>query len=101
MINPNKINLGNAGIDPNLKKKLCQLNNLFEKENNDNENLPNCKYRDISYFFNIDVELKSKCLSFFHFNINSLSKDFDNFNHLINELKLEFDILGISESRIL
>ena len=101
MINPNKINLGNAGIDPNLKKKLCQLNNLFEKENNDNENLPNCKYRDISYFSNIDVELKSKCLSFFHFNINSLSKDFDNFNHLINELKLEFDILGIPESRIL
>ena len=101
MINPNKINLGNAGIDPNLKKKLCQLNNLFEKENNDNENLPNCKYRDISYFSNIDVELKSKCLSFFHFNINSLSKDFDNFNHFINKLKLEFDILGIPESRIL
>ena len=100
-INPNKINLGNAGIDPNLKKFLCQLNNLSEKENNDNENLPNCKYRDISYFSNLNVELKSKCLSFFHLNINSLSKNFDNFNHLINELKLEFDILGISESRIL
>ena len=100
-INPNKINLGNAGIDPNLKNLLCQLNNLSEKENIDNENLPNCKYRDISYFSNLDVELKSKCLSFFHLNINSLSKNFDNFNHLINELKLEFDILGISESRIL
>ena len=100
-INPNKINLGNAGIDPNLKNLLCQLNNLSEKENIDNENLPNCKYRDISYFSNLDVELKSKCLSFFHLNINSLSKNFDNFNHLINELKLEFDILGISESRTL
>ena len=77
------------------------MNNLSEKENIDNENLPNCKYRDISYFSNLDVELKSKCLSFFHLNINSLSKNFDNFNHLINELKLEFDILGISESRIL
>ena len=85
----------------NLKNLLCQLNNIFEKENNDNENLPNCKYRDISYFSNLDVELKSKCLSFFHLNINSLSKNFDNFNHLINKLKLEFDILGISESRIL
>ena len=100
-INPNKINLGNAGIDPNLKNLLCQLNNLSEKENIDNENLPNCKYRDISYFSNLDVELKSKCLSFFHLNINLLSKNFDNFNHLINELKLEFDILGISESRTL
>ena len=100
-INPNKINLGNVGIDPNLTNLLCQLNNLSEKENSYNENLPNCKYRDISYFSNLDVELKSKCLSFFHLNINSLSKNFDNFNHLINELKLEFDILGISESRIL
>ena len=43
--------------------------------------------RDISYFSNLNVELKSKCLSFFHVNINSLSKNFDNFNHLINELK--------------
>ena len=77
------------------------MSNLHEIENIDNENLPNCKYRDISYFSNLDVELKSKCLSFFHLNINSLSKNFDNFNHLINELKLEFDILGISESRIL
>ena len=88
-----------VGIDPNLKNLLCQLNNLSEKENN--ENLPNCKYRDISYFTNLDMELKSKCLLFFRLSINSLSKNFDNFNNLINELKLEFDILGISESKIL
>ena len=77
------------------------MSNLHEIENIDNENLPNCKYRDISYFSNLDVELKSKCLSFFHLNINSLSKNFDYFKHLINKLKLEFNILGISESRIL
>ena len=102
-INPNKINLGNVCIDPNLKlnKSESQLNNLSEKENNDNENLSNCKYRDISYFSNLDVELKLECVSFFRLNINSLSKNFDSFNHMINELKLEFDILGISESRIL
>ena len=69
-INPNKINLGNAGIHPNLKNLLCQLNNLSEKENIDNENLSNCKYTDISYFSNLDVEIKSNCLSFFHFNKN-------------------------------
>ena len=102
-INSNKINLGNAGIEPNLKNLLCQLNSVSEKKNIDNEKLPNCKYRSISYFSSFDVELKSKCLSFFHLNINSLSKNFDNFNHLINklELELEFDILGISDSRIL
>ena len=53
---------------------FCQLHNLSEKRNIDNENLPNCKYRDISYFSNLDVELKSKYLSFFHLNINSHSK---------------------------
>ena len=99
-INQNIINFGNAAIDSNLKNHLCQLNNLSEKENIDNENLPNCKYRD-KLFFQSRCLFKSKCLSFFHLNINSLSKNFDNFNHLINELKLEFDILGISESRIL
>ena len=45
-------------MDPNLKNLLCQLNNLSEKENIDNENLPNCEYRDISYFSNLDAELK-------------------------------------------
>ena len=45
-INPNIINLGNVDIDPNLKNLLCQLNNLSKKENIDNENLPNYKYRD-------------------------------------------------------
>ena len=32
-INQNIINLGNAGIGPNLKNLLCQLNNLSQKEN--------------------------------------------------------------------
>ena len=79
-IDPNKIKSYNAGIDSNLKCQLCQLNNLSEKENIDNKNLSKCRYRDISYFSNLDVELKSKRLSFFHFNINSLSKNADNFN---------------------
>ena len=80
---------------------LCQLNNLSEKENHGNENLPNCKYRDKSYFSNLEVGLNSKCLSFFYVNVNSLSENFDNFNHLINKLKSEFDVLGISDLKIL
>ena len=30
-------------LDPNLKNLLCQLNNLYEQDANDNENLPDCK----------------------------------------------------------
>ena len=88
-------------IDPNLKKILCQLNNLSEQDTNNNENLPNCKHRDVSYFSDLDQKHKLKDLSYFHLNINSLSKKFDDFNHFINYLNLNFDFLGISESRIL
>ena len=77
------------------------MNNLSEKENHGNENLPNYKYRDKSYFSNLEVGLNSKCLSFFYVNVNSLSENFDNFNHLINKLKSEFDVLGISDLKIL
>ena len=77
------------------------MNNLSEKENHGNENLPNYKYRDKSYFSNLEVGLNSKCLSFFYVNVNSLSENFDNFNHLINKLKSEFHVLGISDLKIL
>ena len=70
MINPNKMNLGNACIDPNLKNILCKLNNLSEKENNDNENLPNCKYREIGIFPILMWNSNRNAFSFFHLNIN-------------------------------
>ena len=60
-ISPNTIN--NASIDTNLQIFSCQSNNLSNKQSNDNESLSNCKYRDINYIFNLDVKLKSKCLS--------------------------------------
>ena len=56
-IKPDKINIDKFGIGPNLTNLLCQLNNLSEKENNDNENMTNCKYRDKSYFSNPYVKL--------------------------------------------
>ena len=77
-------------IDPDLKNILCSLNNLSEQGTNDNENLPNCHEKNVSYFSNLDQKLKLEGLSFFHLNINLLSKNFDNFNHFINDLKLDF-----------
>ena len=88
-------------MQANFKILLRQLNNLSNKESNDNENLFNSRYRDISYFSNLDMKINSKCISLFHHNVNSLSNYFDNFNHLISELKLYFDILGISGLPIL
>ena len=71
------------------------------QDTNDDENLLKWKYRDVSYFANLDQKLKVKCFSFFHLNINSLLKNFKDFNDLINDLNLDFNCLGISESRIL
>ena len=76
------------------------IKNLSDTGTNDNENLPNFKYRDVSYFSNLDHKLKLKCISFLHLSFDSLSKYFDNFNHLINDLNLNIDLLDIFESRI-
>ena len=53
-------------IDPNLKNLLCSLNNLSEQDTNDNENLPNCHEKNVSYFSNLDQKLKLEGLSFFY-----------------------------------
>ena len=99
-VNPKNINSEHSSIDPTLKFFLCHLNNLSEQKNIINGNLPNCKYRDVSYFLNTDVKLKLKCLPLFHLSINSLPQNFDDFNHLINDLNLDFDISGLSELKI-
>lgn len=36
---------------------LSQLNNLSGQDANDNEDLSNCKYRDVNYFSNLDQNL--------------------------------------------
>ena len=100
-VNSNISSDHSRSIDLNLKNLLCQLNNISEQDTNDNENLPNCKYRDVSCFSKLDQKLQLKVISFFHLNTNSLSKNFDNFNHLTNDLNLDFDFLDISESSIL
>lgn len=71
-VNPNNISAEHSSIDPNLKKILRQLNYLSEQETNDNENLRNCKNIDVSYFSNLDVKPKLKCLSLFRLNRTSL-----------------------------
>ena len=57
-VNPNVINSEYSIIDSNLKNLLCHLNDLSEKEINNNENLTNSKCRDITYLCNHDANLK-------------------------------------------
>ena len=80
---------------------LKQLNNYTENDNTENENLPDCKYRDTDYFSNLEEKLKSKSLSMLHLNISSLPKHFNDLENLISNLKLDLDIIGITESRLI
>ena len=79
-------NSGYSNINTNLSNLLGQINNATDNDNSEDDNLPNCKYWDISYFTNhITKGMKSKALLLlFHLNVASLPKQFDNFKYLIN-----------------
>ena len=95
-------NTGYSNINTNLLNLLSQINNLTDNDNSEDDNLPNCKYQDISYFTNHIIKvMKSKDLSLFHLNVGSLPKKFNKFKYLINQLQIEFDFIDITESKLI
>ena len=59
-------NSGYSNITINLLNLLSQINHLTDNDNSEDENLPNCKYRDISCFTNhITKGMKSKLFHYF------------------------------------
>ena len=70
-------------------------------DNNDNpDNIINCKYYDVDEMHQINELTNDKSLSLFHLNISSLSKHIESLENLISSTKIEFDVIAISESRI-
>ena len=58
-------NTGYSNINTNLLNLLSQINNLTDNDNSEDDNLPICKYRDISYFTNhITKGMKSEVLHY-------------------------------------
>ena len=58
---------GYSNINTDLLNSLSQINYLTGNDNSEEDNLPNWKYRDISYFTNhITKSIKSKAHSLFH-----------------------------------
>ena len=96
-------NMKHVKYDDDLLILLHQLNNfLSEEKSNDNNDsfLPNCKYRDIEYFSDLDKSLKNNSLSLLHLNVCSLSKNFDQLHNLLTQLNLELDFIGITETHL-
>ena len=83
-----------------LVRLINQLNNFTDGAKDDDENLPNCQYRDLEYFQNFSEKFKSKSLSLLHLNICSVSKNFIDFCILRKEINMSFDITELNESRI-
>ena len=51
-MNIDENNAGFSNINTKLLNLLGQITNLTDNDNSEGENLPNCKYQDISYFTN-------------------------------------------------
>ena len=49
-----------------LVNLINQLNNFTDNKQENELNLPDCKYRDTDYFKNLTKDFKRKVLSFFH-----------------------------------
>ena len=72
-----KISKSLSKPSPSLVMLIKRLNNFTDKTKYYDENLPNCKYRDLEYFRNFKEKFKSKSLFLLHLYICSLSKNFD------------------------
>ena len=71
----NKSNIDNKlsnKINVNLKNLLTNLNNPTNDEKDENNDLPNSKYKDQEHFSLVNNNMKSKYLSMLHLNISFL-----------------------------
>ena len=76
------------------------MNNYSNEQNNeDNQDMLDCKHRNIEYLKKLSNPFKTKSLSLFYLNICSLQKKFDNFHSLLNELNINLNVIAITESR--
>ena len=84
----------------NLTNLFDEFNNLSSDQNNNSENIINCKYYNIDEIQTLN-KLNNKCtLSHFHIHSCSPSKNIEDLEYLLNSTSINFDIIDISETRI-
>ena len=76
-----------------------EINNFSSQQNNDTENIINCKYYNIDDIQNISNLNYKDALSLFHINAFSLSKNIEELEYLINKTKIDFDVIINQELR--
>ena len=83
----------------NLTNFFNEFNNLASGQNNNSENIINCKYYDIDEIQTLN-KLNNKCLSLFCINFCSLSKNIEDLEYFLNSTSINFNVIAISETRI-
>ena len=81
----------------NLTNLFYELINLSSDQNDNSENVINCKYYDID---KIQTLNNLKCtLSLFHINSYPFLKNIEDLEYLLNSTSISFDVIAISETK--
>ena len=84
----------------NIPNLFNEFNNLSSDQNNNSENIINCKYYDIDEIQTLNKLNNKRTLSLFHINSCSLSKNIEDLEYLLNSTTINFDVIAICETRI-
>ena len=84
----------------NLTNFFNEFNNLSSDQNNNSENIINCKYYDMDEIQALNKLNNKRALSLSHINSCSLSKNIGDLEYLLNSTSINFDVIAISETRI-
>ena len=84
----------------NLTNLFNEFNNLSSDQNNNSENIINCKFYDIDEIQTLNKLNNKRTLSLFHINSCSLSKNIQDLEYLLNSTSINFEVIAISETRI-
>ena len=84
----------------NLANLFFEFSNLSSDQNNNFENIINCKYYDVDEIQTLKKPNNRCTLSLFHINLCSLSKNIEDLEYLLNSTSVNFDVIAISETRI-
>ena len=82
-----------------MHNRVIEFDNLSPDQNNNSENITNCKHYDLEEIQTIN-KLNKKCtLSPFHANSFSLSKNIEVLEYLLNSTSTTFDANAISAAK--
>ena len=82
----------------NLTNLFNEFNGLSSDQNNNSENIINCKHYDIDEIQTLNKLNNKHTLSLFDINYCCLSKNIEDLEYLLNPTRISFDVIATSET---